>query len=1265
MANQFHRLQTQAELHRPERTGRGNPNKITIFESEANFTIPEESGLTPSDFIFSPEDGQYYQDLNTGDVYRFVRFETLGQEQSSLDVVGTTSNNKREAGSIHTSLRVSNDDVSEENPLTLADGELLLLELENGESQVLTVDGEQAFDTSDMRLTLQEFTHAFNVGEFYEVEATVSRLKKGGIWKRLLEYDRDSETITNVAGAGVKAEAIGEITVGFGGDEVEVETSGGGVFFRYDGENYPTRKDAREAAITDGLSEEEAEESVKRFEVPPTTETRQVPREVTQITANLFAELTEGEEITVVDLESKDAVKLTVNNDGNDEVSAFGPGEGIVLDVQDDKIKPFFPIGSLIFGEEGYRESSIKVDPSRIQLAVERARGGDSIGVLTQDVGVGTTSQLSLNNIDETVEVQDGQSLILLNKSGEVKQLSADGAQTLSAGTGTLNITPITIAQGEPTFEANIAVVKEPSYASSGRITVAENQVVLKVKTDGSIGFIDLTGDPDDGTEVTIKADQITLAGQATFLSALEGELEIPEDAVVIVSATEPTERDDGSLLQAGDVWKNTSENDLLYTYDGADWIRSFTQIDGGDIVTGTVTANEIDTSTITISSLDDDFGLVGEDSVNVTIRSSSVPPTRPDGSALQDGDVWIETDEGNRPYTYNDSTDSFDRQFTEIDGGDIITNTIDANKIKVDSLFALNISIPSGGSIESTFFSSGSDGFQINADGSAEFQDVTIGGSSSSIGDNATLENLSIKGTLTVQSGGKIQGSNYFFNDGGGTIAGWIIDSGTLKSSSSGARIELNESDNRVSIFDAVGEKAVMGYLDGLDKNSGSGQWGSSNYGFWAKNGDELVIDGDVEYDSGDWLIENDASYKVLDGNSNEIIRLGTDSGNKGLFIYNTSQSTSSSTDAGRNYFTGDVIASFQDDELVVGDEASNTYMKYDDSTGNLEVTGAIEAGPGSTIDGQFIVNGTIDADKIDVNNLSALNANTGSLTVSDFIESQGYNGSNGFRVNADGTAQFQEVTITNSSGDFNFSPSNGFVIENTFGPAGFSDPKSIGFEADFRTASIYYGFFPPEDSLFIESDGNITLDASLDVDVRTSMEVTGNITTKASSFITTSGGEGVQMGTGQDGDFFMAPTTSNVPDFESEFRYDRSFDRWRSDVDLRTDKSLIYVDNLIDASDESIKENVESIGSALDALCQINAKEYDLIGPSNAREFGFLAQDVEPFFPNLIREIGYTHDDGTTETIKGLSYIQFIPLLVKAIQELNQKLDERSNTP
>ncbi|MGA1670053.1 MAG: hypothetical protein ACO39F_04115 [Candidatus Nanopelagicaceae bacterium] len=138
------------------------------------------------------------------------------------------------------------------------------------------------------------------------------------------------------------------------------------------------------------------------------------------------------------------------------------------------------------------------------------------------------------------------------------------------------------------------------------------------------------------------------------------------------------------------------------------------------------------------------------------------------------------------------------------------------------------------------------------------------------------TTWTATVDGTLTIGSGGSIVGSNYSFDDTGGTIAGWTIDAAALTSASSGARIELRQDDKRVVVHDGTNEIVAMGFLEGLPKNDGTGNWTSTTYGFWAKDSESLQIDGDVSYEDGDWIIQNLGAYIVVDSSNNEVIRLG-----------------------------------------------------------------------------------------------------------------------------------------------------------------------------------------------------------------------------------------------------------------------------------------------------------------------------------------------------------------------------------------------------
>jgi hypothetical protein len=72
------------------------------------------------------------------------------------------------------------------------------------------------------------------------------------------------------------------------------------------------------------------------------------------------------------------------------------------------------------------------------------------------------------------------------------------------------------------------------------------------------------------------------------------------------------------------------------------------------------------------------------------------------------------------------------------------------------------------------------------------------------------------------------------------------------------------------------------------------------------------------------------------------------------------------------------------------------------------------------------------------------------------------------------------------------------------------------------------------------------------------------------------------------------------------------------------------------------------------LDKVVQLKPATYQYIdnAASATRSTGFVAQDVESLFPDLVRE--------TDEGYKGLVYDGFAVISIKAIQELNEKINE-----
>ena len=85
---------------------------------------------------------------------------------------------------------------------------------------------------------------------------------------------------------------------------------------------------------------------------------------------------------------------------------------------------------------------------------------------------------------------------------------------------------------------------------------------------------------------------------------------------------------------------------------------------------------------------------------------------------------------------------------------------------------------------------------------------------------------------------------------------------------------------------------------------------------------------------------------------------------------------------------------------------------------------------------------------------------------------------------------------------------------------------------------------------------------------------------------------------------------------------------------------------------SDITIKENISDIGFGLDFIEKVRPTEYNLIG-EDKKSFGLIAQEVEEVLGD---------SDNRTMLNKGekysMVYTEFIPIIIKAIQELNDKI-------
>lgn len=98
---------------------------------------------------------------------------------------------------------------------------------------------------------------------------------------------------------------------------------------------------------------------------------------------------------------------------------------------------------------------------------------------------------------------------------------------------------------------------------------------------------------------------------------------------------------------------------------------------------------------------------------------------------------------------------------------------------------------------------------------------------------------------------------------------------------------------------------------------------------------------------------------------------------------------------------------------------------------------------------------------------------------------------------------------------------------------------------------------------------------------------------------------------------------------------------------------------------SDERIKQNVETLPSMIEKIKQLNPVGFEWKGPvinhdssiTTNHDIGFIAQELEPIFPDLIYTCPPNEDD-LPDNLKLISYSSLIAVLVKGIQELEARI-------
>jgi len=119
-----------------------------------------------------------------------------------------------------------------------------------------------------------------------------------------------------------------------------------------------------------------------------------------------------------------------------------------------------------------------------------------------------------------------------------------------------------------------------------------------------------------------------------------------------------------------------------------------------------------------------------------------------------------------------------------------------------------------------------------------------------------------------------------------------------------------------------------------------------------------------------------------------------------------------------------------------------------------------------------------------------------------------------------------------------------------------------------------------------------------------------------------------------------------------------------------LQVNSQIFATSATIATSDQQYKDNITPLGSTLDMVMSLNPVTFDwkphpVHNFTQGTKVGFIAQDVQTvlkdtaYIDSIVYENSTTLLDGTAEPFLGLGETALIPLLVKALQELNAKHD------
>ena len=109
-----------------------------------------------------------------------------------------------------------------------------------------------------------------------------------------------------------------------------------------------------------------------------------------------------------------------------------------------------------------------------------------------------------------------------------------------------------------------------------------------------------------------------------------------------------------------------------------------------------------------------------------------------------------------------------------------------------------------------------------------------------------------------------------------------------------------------------------------------------------------------------------------------------------------------------------------------------------------------------------------------------------------------------------------------------------------------------------------------------------------------------------------------------------------------------------------LQVNGDIGMTGEIIGVSDVRTKKDINSIENASAIInnlrpvhYEFNNDKFESLDLPQGKQFGFVAQEVEEILPELVSVSAETEVDGQTTSLKGINYMQMIPVLTQAMQE------------